>query len=767
MMMHDITLNQLPSMDDRSLVVPRQYPMISSGYGFRVREDNLQWKRVSRIIQKHWRTIAGFAVVFLAVLGTVLFFMHDTYEATARIEISPPASPEAVSLHDESVQASSPNEDYFQTQLEILKGDGLALAVIQNLHLDQNPEINGQQHTFPLLSKVKASLGFGTKEPAGIDEVVRNFENRLNVSQVHNSQLVDIGFSSRDPQLSATVTNNLIETYLQKSRRGQYEATMAAAGALSTELNDLKDAVGKANQALIDYQQQNGIVDTGAGVQIDPSGGMSGGGPQNPVTDRVVQLNKELTQAEADKLNQESYLRMVNSGNMASLPQMRDSVVLQELQKRFAESEADLSQARAVYGENNSIVRKLRNETDELQKQMDNTRARIVSEVKTSYDASASHVQLLRNTLNDMRSSLNQANQSMVQYDLLKQEAQSKANLYVTLSSRLKEIAISSSLFATNLRVVENAHVPERPASPKRLQIMAVGFVFSLLAGCALAFVRENFDDTVGTIEDVKDWTGLPCLGIVPQIGSVGGGALGSPRPAKLLKGARSRFFIDRPGSPEAEAMHSLDTSIRIPVRADGDSRQVLVIASSFPSEGKTTIAMNLAMALSRHGSTCLVDADLRNPQIGRSFSISSPRGGLSEVLHGKATAEDVLQPAPRLDKLMIMPAGSAPSDPVELLACCGMRDLVANLRSRFQYVVIDSPPVIPYADSRWLSCLADGVVLVARSGTTTRQAIGLSTEILRELRVPVLGVVLNGVNLKSEYYWYGYGYDAQRGKTA
>ena len=765
--MHDITLNQLPPYDERSLVIPRQYPAISPGYAFRAREDNLQWKRVSRILQKHWRTVAGFAVVFLAVLGTVLFFMHDTYEGTARIEISPPASPEAVSLHDQSVQASSPNEDYFQTQLEILKSDGLALSVIQNLHLEQNGELNGQQHAFPLLSKIKAGLGFGAKGPSGIEEVVRNFENHLGVNQVHNSQLVEISFASRDPELASTVTNNLVDTYLQKSRRGQYEATMAAAGALSTELNDLKVAVNNANQALIDYQQKYGIVDAGGGQQLDATGTSSGGGPQNPVTERVVQLNRELTQAEAEKLNQESYLRMVSSGNMSSLPQMRDNVVLQELQKRLAESQADLSQARAVYGENNSIVRKLRNETDELQKQTDLTRTRIVNEVKTSYDAAAAHVQLLHNTLNDMRSSLNEANQSMVEYDLLKQEAQSKANLFVTLSSRLKEIAISSSLFATNLRVVENAHVPERPASPKRLQIMAVGFVFSLLAGCALAFVRENFDDTVGTIEDVKDWTGLPCLGIVPQIGSLSAASLGAPKPAKLLNGARSRFFIDRPGSPEAEAMHSLDTSIRIPVRADGDSRQVLVIASSFPSEGKTTIAMNLAMALSRHGSTCLVDADLRNPQIGRSFSVSSPRGGLSEILHGKATIEDVLQPAPRLDKLMIMPAGSSPSDPVELLASSEMRDLVARLRSKFMYVVIDSPPVIPYADSRWLSCLADGVVLVARSGTTTRQAIGLSTGILKELRVPVLGIVLNGVNLKSEYYWYGYGYDAPKSKTA
>jgi polysaccharide biosynthesis transport protein len=769
--MHDMMLNHGPLADRRFAADQTIYPTVAPGYGFRVREENLHWKRFIRTLKKQWRTIARFVVVFLAVLAAVVFMMSDTFEATARIEIAPPASPEAVSLRDQPGQVSPTSTDYFQTQLEILKSDGLALSVIQSMHLDQNPEIAGQQHLFPLLTKVKAELGIGKPdEPNGMEQIVRNFEKRLDVNQLHNSELVEISFATKSPELSAQVTNTLIDTYLKKERRSQYDATMAAASALSGELNDLRSSVDKANQDLISFQREHGILDTGS-----PAPGANGGivgGPQNPVTDRVVQLNQQLTQAEADRLNQQSYLKAIESGNTASLPQMRDNVVLQELQKRLAESKADLSQALAVYGENNSIVRKLQNQTDELQKQTDLERERITSQVKTAYNTSASHEALLKNTLNEMKSSLDQANQSMVQYDLLKQEAASKSSLYVTLSSRLKEIAISSSLFASNIRVVEHARLPEKPARPQRLEIMVVGFFFSLLAGCALAFVRENFDDTVGTMEDIRDWTGLPCLGIVPRIGPANMPALRADakllgQPRKMLRGARSRFFIDRPGSPEAEAMHSLDTSIRLPVRSEGEPRQVLTIVSSFPSEGKTTIAMNLSMALSKHGNTCLVDADLRNPQVARSFALGGMKGGLREVLTGNHRLEDVLQSAPRLEKLMILPAGSPPPDPVELLASAQMRDLLAELRNKFMYVVIDCPPVIPYADSRWLSCLADGVVLVARAGTTTRQAIGLSTEILRELRVPVLGVVLNGVDLKSEYYWYGYEYAGGKRKSA
>jgi polysaccharide biosynthesis transport protein len=773
MNMQQVGLNRLP--DPRQLAGPVEYPLAAPPYPLAMRQANaVQWRRIVHSIQKRWRTALVFIVVFLAMLVLVLLFMKDTYEATARIEIAPPATPEALSLRDQAVQVSATGQDYFQTQLEILKSDALALSVIQNLHLDQNPELAGKP-LIPFIPMVKRWMGVHPS-PAGMEDYVKAFKKNLNVSQVRNSELVDISFASQNPDLSTKVTNNLVDTYLERARRSQYEATMAAAGALSNELNDLKSAVDKANQALIDFQQKNGIVDVG-GAPAGQNGG-STAGPQNPITERIVELNRQLTQAEADRLNNQAFVRMVNSGDAGSLPQMRDNVVLQELQKRLAESRADLAQALAVYGENNSNVRRLRNQTNELQTQSDLERQRIINQVKTAYNSSQAHEQLLRSTLDEMKGSLDHANQSMVEYDLLKQEAESKSGLYVSLTSKLKEIAISSSLFASNIRILDHAHIPEHPARPQRLAIFAIGFLFSLVTGSALALVRENMDDSISTMDDVKDWTGLPCLGIVPQIsgngfhlnvdarGLFGRSHLGRERRMAAASGPRSRFFIERPGSPEAEAMHSLDTSIRLPVRTDAEPRQVLVIASPFPSEGKTTIAMNLAMALSKHGSTCLVDGDLRNPQVARSFPVSSQKG-LREVLLGQAPIDDVLQPVPRLDKLLILPAGSAPADPVELLASASMRDVMARLRSRFKYVVIDSPPVVPYADSRWLSCLADGVVLVARCGTTTKQAIGLSAEILKELRAPVLGVVLNGVDLKSDYYWYGYGYNTYGTKTA
>lgn len=767
-----VDLRKADTQSGQPVPAPSGYP----GYAFLPMRggENLHWKRITRTLEKRWPIIAAVVVVCMALLTVVVFSLKNTYEATARIEILPPAGPEAVSLNQQQAPQTMTQEDYIQTQLEILQGDGLAQAVVKDLHLDQNPEISGVGHK-GAIGTLKSWVGLSSSAAADpTDQTVKNFEKRVNVNRVHNSELVEIGFASRSPQLSQQVTQALVDTYLQTSRRGQYDATMAAAGAISDKLKQLKTDVDEANKKLVSFQKMNGIVDT-SGYAAMAGGTDQQGGAQNPISSRVLKLNDELTQAEAESLNQESYLRMIYANHTDSLPQMHDNVVLQSLEQQLATNRANLQQSLAIYGENNPNVKQLRAQTDELQVQVDKQKQAVLNQVKTAYDAAQSHEKLVRNELAGLKDSLDHADQSMVEYRLLKEDADAKSNLYVTTRARLNEIAISSALFANNIRVLDNPRVPQTPSSPKRMELMAVGFLFSLIAGTALALVRENFDDTVNTMDDVRDWSGLPCLGIVPRIGAGAGRAVALQADARHLLGgknkpvpvgaARSRFFIDRPGSPEAEAMHSLDTSIRLPVRTEADPRQVLVIASSFPSEGKTTIAMNLAMALSRHGATCLVDADLRNPQVGRAFSVTAQKG-LRDLLSGSTKLEEVLQPAARLDKLMILPAGSTPPDPVELLASAKMRDVMAQLRNKFSYVVIDSPPVVPYADSRWLACLADGVVLVARAGATTRQAMGLSSEILKELRAPVLGVVLNGVDLKSEYYWYGYGYDAKR-KTA
>ena len=723
------------------------------------RGNDLYWKQTLRILRKHWRLSALFALTFVTALSVAVFWMKDVYQADARIEIEPPLGPETFTLRD--VSAPTPNEqDYLQTQIEILQSDALALEVISSLHLAQNVKV-GRTSTWhqwktALVRALRLDPIFRDSAKSPLNAALDDFRSRLSAGQVRNSRVVEVGFASTDPQLAAKVANTLVNLFVEKSHRSRYQDTMQAADWLQGELNDLRQRVEKADQALVNFQNQNDILE----FSQTQDGGNSAV-KENPITQKVADFNRQLTQAQSERIQQEAFLKMIEAGSGDSLPQMRENPVLQELTKRFAEARAQLAQAQAVYGKNNSNLEKLQNQVDELGAQIGTERQRIIRQVNTAYQAARARELLFTQALNAMKGSVDRMNQKMIQYSLLKREAQASSDLYNTLSSRLREAAISAGLKSTNIRVVDQARIPDKPVKPHRLEIIGLGMLLSILGGVGLAFLKESFDDTIRTPEDIKAWTGLHSLAMFPLIASANtNGQRLLTQPVKLLgNGAKEdtsavRFLLERPRSAEAEAVRSLQTSISLLSR-HSNSLRVILLASPFPAEGKSTVAVNLALALAQRGETCLLDADLRNPVVARTFGLSSQHG-LEDVLTGAVPLEAALREVPGVANLTILPAGGEASNPGELVGSEAMREVLRGLRERFAHVVIDSPPIIPFADARWLSSLADGVVLVARYGSTTREAMVWSAETLAEVDAPVLGVVLNGVDLKSECYWYG-----------
>jgi len=290
--------------------------------------------------------------------------------------------------------------------------------------------------------------------------------------------------------------------------------------------------------------------------------------------------------------------------------------------------------------------------------------------------------------------------------------------------------------------------------------------MFGIFGGMILAFAAENMNDRISSADDLRQWSGLPALALVPQI-SVSGASrrnlsAGKPRKALATNSMASvrvnglKFLTENPSSPESEAIRNLETAIRIPVSASGAQTQTVLITSALPGEGKTTVATNLALALARHGNTCLVDADFRHPSITPSFSLSQ-RAGLQDLLASPdSTTQDVLKPLPEIPNLTVIGVGNRWPHALETLTSKRMSELLNDLRKKFDYIVLDSPPIIPFSEGRWLSTVADASILVARCNTTTRGAITSSLEILEDLKAPILGVVLNGVDLNAEYYSYG-----------
>ena len=718
--------------------------------------SELDLERAFRIVYKNWRYAAVFALTVLSVVTIVSFKMKDIYEPIARLEIDPPGS-EVLSMKD-LLSGGMNDQDYLETQARILQSDELAVEVIRTLRLEQNGELVGKQALEDQGGQASDESAGGSQLTSLENVALRNFQNRFRVVKVRGSRLVEVSFASHDPALAAEVTNTLVNLYIDRNYRTRYETTMQASDWLSGQLADLRQQVEKSTQALVDYQKANGIVDVDADRQ-------------SSVTRKVMDLEDQYVQAQADRIQLEAALKIAEAGSADSLPQIHNNVLYQNLVVQFVASRAQVAQALAIYGKNNPNVKRLQNTVDELEVQLTAERQKILEEVKTSYQAARGKERLLAEALNEMNTLIGNMNEKLIKYHVLKSQAAANAQLYSNLLGKLKEAGVSAGLRSSNIRVVDQARVLDKPTRPNRPLNIAFGLVAGVLGGMMLTFLLEKLDNTLHTPDDVNECTGLASLALFPLRGSANGRGRLSPwlnRAARLLGNGSTierasstpRFFLERPHSAEAEAVENLYTSIML--SCPGKPPRVILVGSASPSEGKTTVSVNLATVLARHGRTCLTETDLRRPAVGRAFGLTHGYG-LSNVLTGSAPLEAAIATVPDVPNLSLLLAGPTPPNPAELIASQPMRELMLSLRDRFDYVVLDSPPIIPFADARLLSPLADGVIVVGRAGWTTRQAIMRTTEILETGHAHVLGIVINGVNLSSpdyRYYQYGRYYD-------
>jgi capsular exopolysaccharide synthesis family protein len=730
--------------------------------------DGVEWHHIQRILRRHWKPSLTFLLGLEAILLLVAFLLPDSYQAHATLEISPVVN-ETVALRDSS-PITPTQQDYLDTQSEILRSDYLALKVIRDLNLDQNAIFYFPNFLSRTIHRLNVLWSGSSKQSSGdekVDGLLKIFRSGLSVSQVKNSRLVDVSFDSRDAILSTSIVNDLVRQYLDDAHRSKYDSTLKAAASLAPELKDLRESVDKSNQALSDFQKTHegtelaGAAPPSGDSSVDSMGqAMS----SNPIAVRVAQLNQQLTQSMGDRLQQESSIRLIDKGHNDVLPQMKDSPLIQELTKRTVDSRAQLAQALAVYGGNNPQVRKLQQQTEELNIQLNAERARIVEQIRNSYQSAKVHEELIRKSLREIKGQLDSSNANAVRFDLLRREAQAQSNLYIATSARIKELAVSGSLASNNIRILDDARTPSRPSGPHRFQILGAGLLLGAIGGVVLAFVSEGMDDKVSTLADVERLSGMCALGLLPASESSRRGSL-SLGNRMLGRGQNNGFSVpvlqflkEKPNSPEAEAIRSLETAIRISAQLKESPVKTLLVTSGFPGEGKTTVATNLASALSRHYKTCLIDADLRHPVITSTYGLTK-KIGLQDALLKPELLDDLSATSADSPGLMVVGSGAAIPNALDQMTSDSMAKLLERLKTRFDYIVIDSPPVIPFAESRWLSALADGIVVVARASSTTRRALTWTMNILGDVQPRVLGVVLNGVDIAADYDGYGSAY--------
>jgi len=512
---------------------------------------------------------------------------------------------------------------------------------------------------------------------------------------------------------------------------------------LSKQLDDVQKKMDDSNRELAVFQKKTGIADIDTG--------------RSTISEQLSDQGHQLTQAQTDRMQFESFLRGVQNGGATALPQTGADPVVQQTTEKLTQANADLMQALAIYGKNNPNVIKLQNQVDILQTQLENQRKAILTQLQTGYTAAKAREKLMAGNIKNTSERMN----DVAQYNTIKKEAEVNAQLYNSLFAKIKEAGIMAEAKSSNVQIVNPALVLDSPTKPNWLTNIVAGLSIGLLAGLLAPFVLERLNTTVHSAEDVRRFTGLGTPSMIPAIPKSVGALPGRSWSVRLL-GADTvaqpvdKFLLHRPKSPEAEAVRGVLTSVLLawPSRK---RPQVLGVVSSLPGEGKTTLVVNLSIALSAYGSTCIIDADLRKPMVSRSFNIEEKQG-LAGVLAGDIDLDQAIVPT-GINRLSVLSAGSGTSHPSDLVCSQAMHDIVPRMRELFDFVVIDSPPLLPYADGRVLASMADGLILVGRSGQTPREAMRRSTELLADANsAPILEVVLNGADMGSSGYGYNYG---------
>ena len=696
--------------------------------------------------KRKWAMLAAFGIVFaLSVIATLN--ATRLYQATSKVAIFP-ENPNVLGFKD--AENGSPDFDYeatMETQAAILRSDALAMKVIEAIHLDEDPAFTGATHP---QAEDSIRVSNMQPDPAKAAGLLGAFRGGLSVQIIPNSRLVQISYTHPNPRLATEMVNALVRTFIEENFKTKYESVTQTSNWLSTELADLQQKVQTSEEKLVRYQKDHSILG------VDEK--------QNIVTAKLNELNNELTVAQTDRIQKESSYRLAAAGDPPAFSKASRegaSNMLEKLREREADLNTQYAQATTQFGSGYPKVVELSNQLKQVRAEIVVEETRMQHEVRDEYLAAVQRENLLTTAFELQKQEANQLNESAIEYSVLKRDAESNRQLYQDLLQRLKEAGVSAGLRSSNIRVVDVARTPTSPITPDVPRNIRFGVLLGLACGIGLAFVLESLDTSIRNMEELSAISMLPALGMIPlQLSSNGQLRKRLKTVSPVIEKSESPTLITyaRPQSEAAEAYRALRTSILL--SSFGAPPKVILVTSAMPQEGKTTVSANSALVLAQRGSrVLLVDADLRRPAVGKLFGIRS-RGGLSTLISGSDKVEDVVLPCPEVPTLWILPAGPIPPQPAELLGSSVMKDLIAHWRDSYDHVIIDTPPCLSVTDAVLLSPEADRVILVARSGQTTKAGLRRACDVLQQVNARVMGVVLNALNRRSgEGYYYQYGY--------
>jgi capsular exopolysaccharide synthesis family protein len=660
------------------------------------------------------------------------------------------AKPKVVSIEEVYSQAFTQYE-YLQTQVEILRSDDLARKVVQKLNLTQHPDFDPRQAKPGFVARNLPKFSEEVVEPPSEEDLVKSVAGAvkagLQVQLVRNSQLVNISFTAHDRGLAARVPNALADAFIEGDLQARVDMNQKAAQWLGDRMLELRGKVEESERTLQAYRDRERIVET-KGLA------MSGTSRQ------LEELTRNLVEVQAKRADAEEALKLVRQAraakatpNYEAIPTVLRHPIVQRAREQESEAVRRMGEVSKRYGPEHPAMIKAK---AELEAARDNTRDQIravVDGIEQDLEVARGNEAAVKRAIEETNSRIQSMNRKEFQLGVLERDLAQNRNLYDMFVQRLKETSATGDMKSTIARVVDKADVPGGAFAPNKTRIVGLTAALALVAGVMLALLLDRLANTLNSTAAVEQRLKVPALGVLQLIRGVKG------RKSFVSELA---FFNDSQ-SAFAESVRTVRTSVLM--SALDEKHKVVVITSSVPEEGKTTVAYNLACALGQVKRVLLIDADLRRPKIGSLVGADAKAPGLSDLVSGQASFSQCVVHQEKAN-IHVLPAGTIPPNPQELLSSHRFAEMLEHISRAFDVVVVDTAPLQLVSDALVLSRHASELIYVVKADSTPYQVAQNGIKRLRRAGAPVLGVVLNQLDIeKAEKYYGEYsGYRSYRG---
>lgn len=679
------------------------------------------------ILRRHLWLIVAFVTACVIATFIISKRLTPIYESTATVDVDRQA-PQGIMGQEAMRNTPNDADQFLATQVKLIQSDGVLRPVAERYKLLEH------EKQLPDDRKYANSL-------ADAPILLKN----LRVTRPPNTYLLLISYRSENPQLAADVANAVAASYIKNTYSIRFRASSGLSDFMEKQLEELKAKMEKSGGSLAQFERELNVINPEEKTSI--------------LSARLLQLNTEYTNAQADRVRKEASYQSVKGGSLEAAQVSSQGEALKRIGERLNEAQEHFADVKGHFGPNHPEYKKAAGQVSEVLQQLSSSKLNIAQRVEVEYAQAVDREKMLQRSVAETKAEFDHLNSRSIEYQSVKREAEADRKFYEELLHKIKEAGINSSFQNSSIRLADSARPGIIPVFPNVKLNLLLAFLLSTAMAVGGALLTDMLDNTVRDAEYIKRALSTEVVGVLPQVKSKRlevSGANARPEAVGAVGLMRLDDVADQRTSGYVEAMRTLRNSILL---SNIDSRmQSLLVTSAAPKEGKTTTAVHLALAhAEQHHKTLLIDCDLRRPSVHRYFEVEN-EAGMSSIITDGRSWQELLVPIPSVPDLDLLVSGPASRRAADLVGR-PIGQILLEASKMYDLIVLDSPPMLGFAESLHLSTLVDGVVVVTHAGETSRNALSQVLGSLKRVKANVVGVVMNkmGNHLSDGYYYHGY----------